>query len=93
MNSKSQDSVYQSGISTVNTLTQVPEQLTELSALSEMDISNNSVTKLPPVLGLMHPTLRVLQVEGNPIRSIRQAILQRGTPTLLQYLRDKLPPS
>lgn len=45
---------------------------------------------LPPQLGLM-PCLRALIVKGNPLRTIRRPILERGTPALLEYLRDRIP--
>ena len=72
---------------------QVPEQVTRLTALTELNIGNNTVARLPPQLGLMHPTLKRLLFEGNPIRTIRQAILQKGTPAVLEYLRDRIPAS
>jgi len=44
----------------------------------------------PAELGLL-PRLRNLALEGNPLRSIRRPIIARGTPAVLEYLRDKLP--
>ena len=34
---------------------------------------------------------RSLQLSGNPCRNPRPAILAKGTPALLQYLRDRIP--
>lgn len=72
---------------------QVPEQVTRLTALTELNVGNNTVARLPPQLGLMHPTLKRLLLEGNPIRTIRQAILQKETPAVLECLRDRIPAS
>ena len=54
--------------------------IAELRALDEMDLTNNNVEELPPRLG--PPALRWLGLEGNPLRSIRRAILDKGTPVL-----------
>ncbi len=54
-------------------------------------MANNSIGNLPPQLGLMAPTLRVLAVDGNVLRTIRRPILERGTDALLAYLRDRIP--
>ena len=70
---------------------QVPQQLTVLACLSRLDLSANSIAKVPPQLGVMHPTLKQLALDGNPLRTIRQAVLQKGTPALLEYLRGRIP--
>jgi hypothetical protein len=54
-------------------------------------VANNSIGSLPPQLGLMAPTLRILAVEGNVLRTIRRPVLERGTDGLLSYLRDRIP--
>ncbi|MBA0573939.1 hypothetical protein Golob_001186, partial [Gossypium lobatum] len=41
--------------------------------------------------GLLEPSLQVLRLDGNPLRSIRRPILDRGTKAVLKYLKDKLP--
>ena len=70
---------------------QVPTEVTGLTALAELDLGNNSISSVPPVVGLMHLTLKVLQLEGNPLRTIRRPILNKGTPAVLEYLRDRIP--
>ena len=35
--------------------------------------------------------VRSLQLEGNPFRNPRAAILAKGTQALLAYLRDRIP--
>lgn len=59
--------------------------------LEELHVTNNSISSLPPQLGLMAPTLRVLALEGNVLRAIRRPLLERGTDALLAYLRDRIP--
>lgn len=46
---------------------------------------------LPPRLGLLAPTLRVVLLEGNAICTIRRPILERGTQALLEYLHSRIP--
>jgi hypothetical protein len=65
--------------------------VTCLVCLETLDLSDNDITLLPPKLGLLEPNLRHLKVDGNPLRSIRRPILERGTKALLQYLTDKIP--
>jgi len=72
-------------------LFQVPTKVTGLAALTELDLGNNAISSVPPVVGLMHPTLRRLQLEGNPMRTIRRPIVAKGTPAVLEYLRDRIP--
>ena len=51
---------------------QVPEAVTGLQKLEELFLANNSLTALPPRMGLMAPTLRIVTVEGNMFRLIRR---------------------
>jgi Leucine-rich repeat (LRR) protein len=59
--------------------------------LSELDVSNNQLSSLPPQLGLLAGSLRVLQLEGNCLRTIRRPILEKGTAAVLDWLRDRIP--
>jgi Leucine-rich repeat (LRR) protein len=45
------------------------------------------VSRLPDALGFL-PHLQILQLEGNPIRSVRRDIIQCGTVRLLKFLRE-----
>ncbi|XVF78281.1 hypothetical protein PTKIN_Ptkin14bG0119100 [Pterospermum kingtungense] len=74
-----------------NSLQSIPEGLKRLSSLTELDLSDNNISALPPELGLLEPTLQVLRLDGNPLRSIRRPILDKGTKAVLKYLKDKLP--
>lgn len=62
-----------------------------LYRLTELDLTNNQLSNIPPQVGLMSGHLRVFSVEGNALRTIRRAILDKGTAALLDYLRDRIP--
>ncbi|KAI3755799.1 hypothetical protein L1987_55605 [Smallanthus sonchifolius] len=74
-----------------NSLQMVPEGFKNATSLQELRLSDNNISTLPPELGLLEPTLQVLQLDGNPLRSIRRTILDRGTKAMLSYLKDKIP--
>ncbi|XP_040063471.1 leucine-rich repeat-containing protein 40 [Ixodes scapularis] len=65
-------------------------QLQKLKQIAVLDLRNNSISHVPPELGNMKQ-LRNLQLEGNPFRNPRPAILSKGTPALLEFLRDRIP--
>ncbi|XP_073259571.1 leucine-rich repeat-containing protein 40-like [Porites lutea] len=66
------------------------ESLLPMSSLSTLDLQNNDIAQVPPQLGNV-TQLRSLQLEGNPFRNPRAAILAKGTQALLAYLRDRIP--
>ena len=72
-----------------NEIEGVQPAIANLQNLDELDLRNNVLAKLPPDLGLC--SLRSLQLEGNPLRSIRRAILDKGAAAVLAYLKDKMP--
>uniref|UniRef100_A0A3B4XLH2 Leucine-rich repeat-containing protein 40 n=1 Tax=Seriola lalandi dorsalis TaxID=1841481 RepID=A0A3B4XLH2_SERLL len=67
----------------------LPEQITLLSTLTRLDLTNNDITILPASLSLL-PNLKVLLLEGNPLRGIRRDLLTKGTNELLKYLRGRI---
>ena len=64
---------------------------TAICRLQHLDLTNNSLGSLPPVMGNMLPHLRHLLLEGNCFRAIRRQVLDRGTQGVLEYLRDRIP--
>ncbi|XP_044743724.1 leucine-rich repeat-containing protein 40-like isoform X2 [Chrysoperla carnea] len=66
------------------------ESLQALKNLAILDLMNNSITHVPPILGHMKQ-LRALELVGNSFRQPSHAVLQKGTESLLAYLRDKIP--
>ncbi|WJX68385.1 hypothetical protein P8452_52758 [Trifolium repens] len=65
--------------------------LKNFTSLVELDLSDNNISALPPELGLLEPSLQALRLDGNPLRSIRRPVLDKGTKAVLKYLKDKLP--
>ncbi|KAJ7948631.1 Plant intracellular Ras-group-related LRR protein [Quillaja saponaria] len=74
-----------------NSLESIPVGLKNLTSLTELDLSDNNILALPPELGLLELSLQALRLDGNPLRSIRRTILDKGTKAVLKYLKDKLP--
>ena len=62
--------------------------LMKLKRLKCLDLRNNDISELDPVIGGM-TTLQALVLQGNPLRSIRHNILEK-TPLVLKLLRDRL---
>ncbi|XP_016004420.2 leucine-rich repeat-containing protein 40 [Rousettus aegyptiacus] len=71
-----------------NKLKSVPDEITLLQSLERLDLSNNDISSLPCSLGKLH--LKFLALEGNPIRTIRREIINKGTQEVLKYLRSKI---
>ncbi|XP_044054955.1 leucine-rich repeat-containing protein 40 isoform X1 [Siniperca chuatsi] len=67
-----------------------PCRLIKLVHLSTLDLSNNDLLNIPPELGLC-TSLRCLNLEGNPFRTPRAAIVAKGTDAVLEYLRSRIP--
>ena len=59
-----------------------------LTNLSQLTLLNNDIQKLPNLLG-KHKKLKNIQVDGNPLKTIRRHIIARGSQGILQYLADK----
>ena len=49
---------------------------------------NNDIQRLPNLIG-RHKTIKNIQVDGNPLKSIRRPIIARGSAGILQYLEDR----
>ncbi|NXX58731.1 LRC40 protein, partial [Scopus umbretta] len=72
-----------------NKIKSVPDEITLLQKLERLDLANNDISRLPYTLGNL-PQLKFLALEGNPLRTIRRDLLQKGTQELLKYLRSKM---
>ena len=72
-----------------NKLKSLPDEIVNLQSLERLDISNNELSTLPFALGTL-PHIKSLMVDGNPMKSIRRDIIQRGTVGLLKYLRSRI---
>ncbi|XP_054338969.1 leucine-rich repeat-containing protein 40 isoform X2 [Pongo pygmaeus] len=71
-----------------NKLKSVPDEIILLQSLERLDLSNNDISSLPYSLGNLH--LKFLALEGNPLRTIRREIINKGTQEVLKYLRSKI---
>uniref|UniRef100_A0A8C0RLC3 Leucine-rich repeat-containing protein 40 n=1 Tax=Canis lupus familiaris TaxID=9615 RepID=A0A8C0RLC3_CANLF len=71
-----------------NKLRSVPDEITLLQSLERLDLSNNDISSLPCSLGKL--PLKFLALEGNPLRTIRREIINKGTQEVLKYLRSKI---
>ena len=56
--------------------------------LGQLLIANNDIQRLPNLIG-KHGKLKNIQVDGNPLKSIRRPIIARGSQGILQYLGDR----
>ncbi|XP_023163463.2 leucine-rich repeat-containing protein 40 isoform X7 [Drosophila hydei] len=71
-----------------NKIKQLPDEICLMRNLNRLDVTNNSISVLPVTLSsLAH--LISLQVDGNPIKTIRRDILQCGTARILKTLQDR----
>jgi Leucine-rich repeat (LRR) protein len=59
-----------------------------LANLTLLNFVNNDLTLLPPLLGL-HKAIKTVAVEGNPLKTLRRPVIEKGTEAILKSLRDK----
>jgi Leucine-rich repeat (LRR) protein len=64
-----------------------PESFSLTRDLETLDLSNNDIAAVPLEIGNLFK-LTHLNLYGNRFKFPRQAVLQRGTEYVLQYLRD-----
>ena len=61
-----------------------------LQRLSTLDLSNNDISSPSYQLGFL-PALERLSLGGNPIRTIRQAVIMGPSGALKEFLRNRAP--
>ena len=59
-----------------NELAVVPAELGSLLLLSELDLANNNLSRIPSQVGAM--SLRVIRVDGNPLLWPAMALVEEG---------------
>lgn len=64
-----------------NALTELSDEVYEKAALNFLNVENNSLTKIPTLLGFMK--LSSLKVDGNPLKLIKRTVIDKGTVALL----------
>ncbi|GAB9464284.1 hypothetical protein Gpo141_00001719 [Globisporangium polare] len=71
-----------------NRLRALPEKIAHLFRIKTLDLTNNDLNELPAGLGYLKD-LHHLMVEGNPLRTIRRAVVSGGSEMLKKYLRTR----
>jgi Leucine-rich repeat (LRR) protein len=72
-----------------NRLSEIPVAFVYfLGGLTSCYLANNDLLGLPSWIGF-HKTLNTLTIDGNPMKQIRRQVTEKGTATILAYLRDK----
>ena len=72
---------------TKNLISHIPPQIENLQSLSTLKLRDNALNSLPHSLSKL-PKLKKITIEKNPLESIPKEVLARGTPTLLNYLKQ-----
>jgi hypothetical protein len=73
-----------------------------VQGLQVLDVSNNDIDSLPPKIGLLGAerspknwgngsALRRFEVAGNKFRVPRWQVVAKGTDSILEFLRDRVP--
>ena len=72
-----------------NKITSLPVAFVHfLERLNNLCLINNDIKELPPLLGF-HRNLMNLVVEGNPLKTLRRQVIEKGTPAVMASLREK----
>ena len=71
-----------------NNLQKLPESLGRCINLRALDASNNDLAELPCSLGTL-PKLQRIALDGNPLRSVRRDVIERGCEAVKAFLRTR----
>eukprot|EP01127_Copromyxa_protea_P021835 TRINITY_DN7619_c0_g1_i2.p1 TRINITY_DN7619_c0_g1~~TRINITY_DN7619_c0_g1_i2.p1 ORF type:complete len:2022 (-),score=440.49 TRINITY_DN7619_c0_g1_i2:87-5282(-) len=74
-----------------NKLQTVSHTISQMICLKNLDLSNNNIAELPSTLALLEPTLKKLDLQGNPLR-IDRLDITADTPVsdVINYLKSNL---
>lgn len=72
-----------------NQVSNIDETILSVKCLQRLDISNNNIMNVIPEIANM-PDLKVIILEGNPLRSIRRGLINQGSQAILKYLRSRI---
>lgn len=72
-----------------NAISAVPAD--SLIGLKIVNLSNNDIERLEPQIGLLQGELTSLNVEGNKFRVPSYHMLQKGTESVLGWLKERIP--
>ena len=59
-----------------------------LRSLGQLTLTNNDIQRLPNMIG-KHKSIKNIQVDGNPLKTIRRPIIAKGSQGILAYLHDR----
>ncbi|PWW75468.1 L domain-like protein [Tuber magnatum] len=71
-----------------NQITEIP--VDSVDGIRMLDLSSNAITSLPPKLGTLS-SIRELRVGGNLFKVPRWQVLEKGTESVMEWLRGRLP--
>ena len=72
-----------------NKIKELPVALVHyLANLNLINLVNNDISQITPLLG-MHKAIKTVNIDGNPLKTIRRPIIEKGTDAILKHLRDK----
>ena len=72
-----------------NKLSTLPESVLKLTNLKTFKVSNNNLNEINPRIALIEELVRI-NIEGNPLRSIKPAMRNAGAMQLKKYLKMRL---
>jgi Leucine-rich repeat (LRR) protein len=70
-----------------NQISNISDSIFHKQSLNYLNVENNNISKLPTVIGFMK--LLGLKVDGNPLKLIKRAVIEKGTVALMDFLRTK----
>jgi len=74
-----------------NKIISLNKECMDIKMLVRLDLASNDINKVDPEISLM-PNLKVIALEGNPIKSIRRDIINRGSAAVLKFLQTRIIP-
>lgn len=72
-----------------NKLSLLPDEISDLKKLKTLKVSNNDLSDLNPRLALLNNLVRI-NIEGNPLKSIKTTLRGAGAEPLKAYLKLRL---
>lgn len=72
-----------------NKLQQLPDAVCAMYKLKTLKISNNDLSDINPKISLLDSLVR-MNIEGNPLRSIKPSMRNTGAVELKKYLKSRL---
>ncbi|KAI9294631.1 RNI-like protein [Neoconidiobolus thromboides FSU 785] len=76
---------------TNNQIEDIKQSLSFLIKIPYLDLSNNQIKSLPPMIACEESKVKTLEVLGNAFLFPRYQILQKGSSYLLEYLKGRIP--